>query len=177
VRAETPRAELPPALDIKKVGRPSKYHASYCELVIELGSAGKSKAQISAAIGVSRNTLDVWAKENPEFQDAIKRAQELALAWWETCGQENLTRPGFNVGLYVFTMANRFRADYQRNAGAAEEPARQQPLQSQAVAHVLVQEDRLAPMFEKRFYGGLKTIEHQPTKSATGNGHGNGKDN
>ena len=58
----------------------------------------------------------------------------------------------------------------------AEQPqpaASSQSQVSQAVAALLVKEDALAPMFE-RFCGGLKTIEHQPAKSASGNGHDNG---
>ena len=94
---QPPRAELPPTLDIKRIGRPSKYDASYCELVLELGAKGKSKAQIAAAIGVSRPTIDAWCEQHPEFLDAIKRARDLALAWWEDLGQESMTKPGFGA--------------------------------------------------------------------------------
>jgi transposase len=96
-----------------RVGRPTKYTESFCERVIELGSAGKSKAQIAAALGVSRQTLDNWAEEHPEFLDAIKYARDLALAWWEDRGQEGLFKgKSFNALAYIFQMKNRFREDY-----------------------------------------------------------------
>ena len=62
-------------------------------------------------------------------------------------------------------MANRFRNDYRRDAGAIEDPAKQQ-VRPHSVGQMLG-EDRLAPMF-KKFYGGL---EGNNAKPATGNGH------
>ena len=108
-----PHAELPASLDVKKVGRPSSYDASFCDLVLDLGAAGKSKAQIAAAIGVVRNTLDNWAETHPEFLSALKAAKELELAWWENAGQMNMTRQGFNATAFTFQMKNRFRDDYR----------------------------------------------------------------
>jgi hypothetical protein len=107
-----PFAELPPSLDIRKLGRPSKYDPSYCELVLELGATGKSRAQIAASIGVDRDTLKEWVKVHPEFSAALKAAKDLELAWWENAGQVNMTRQGFNSVAYIFQMKNRFRDDY-----------------------------------------------------------------
>jgi hypothetical protein len=112
-KPQQPYAELPEALDIRKVGRPSHYDPSYCELIRELGAQGKSKAQMASAIGVVRNTLDSWAKKYPEFAQAMQAAQELSLAWWETTGQQNMIRSGFNATAYIFQMKNRFREDYR----------------------------------------------------------------
>lgn len=112
---EKPRqlfAELPASLDIVKIGRPSKYDPTFCDLVIELGAEGKSKAQIAAALGISRETLNQWKKSNKPFSDALKTAHDLALSWWETAGQMNMTRQGFNATAYIFQMKNRFREDY-----------------------------------------------------------------
>ncbi len=112
-KAQQPHAELPPALDIKKLGRPSTYDPSYCELVLELGAEGKSRAQIAAAIGVSRNTLTNWANSYADFATALTAAQDLALAWWENAGQQNMTRSGFNATAFIFQVKNRFRDDYR----------------------------------------------------------------
>lgn len=112
-KATQPHAELPEALDIKKLGRPSRYDPSYCELAIELGATGKSKTQIAAAIGVVRDTLSNWAAANPEFAQAMKFAKELEMAWWESVGQTNMTRSGFNATAFIFQMKNRFREDYR----------------------------------------------------------------
>lgn len=112
-KPQQPFAELPPALDIRKVGRPSKYDPSFCDLIMDLGAQGKSKAQMAADLGCSRNTMDNWATQNPEFQRALKDALDLSLAWWETTGQQNMTRSGFNATAFIFQVKNRFREDYR----------------------------------------------------------------
>jgi len=111
---QQPFAELPPALmSLTKRGRPSMYDPEFCEIVLELGAEGKSKAQIAARLGINRDTLNEWTKIHPEFSVAVKNAQELALAWWEDAGQVNMARQGFNATAYIFQMKNRFREDYR----------------------------------------------------------------
>lgn len=100
-----------------KGGRPTDYREDFCARVIELGREGKSKAQIAAALDVSRDTVHEWTKKHPEFSDAIKRAEELALAWWEDAGQMGMMRQGFNATAFIFQMKNRFRR-LPRQAGA-----------------------------------------------------------
>ena len=115
-RASAPKqpfAELPPALDIRKVGRPSKYDPSFCDLVLDLAADGKSRAQIAACLGVNRDTLNEWSKQHDEFSVALKNAYDIALAWWEGAGQINMMRQGFNATAYIFQMKNRFREDYR----------------------------------------------------------------
>lgn len=111
---QQPFAELPPALTaLTKRGRPSLYDPEFCDLVLDLGAEGKSKAQIAARLGINRDTLNEWTKKHPEFSVAVKNAQELALAWWEDAGQVNMARQGFNATAYIFQMKNRFREDYR----------------------------------------------------------------
>lgn len=111
----------------KKMGRPSKYEPAMCETVVALGDEGKSKAQIAAKLGVIRETVDIWAKKHPEFSDAIKEAQERALAWWEDKGQAGIDAGAgnFNATAFIFQMKNRFRADYRdqqdHNHGVTDE--------------------------------------------------------
>lgn len=93
-------------------GRPTDYLPEYCEQVIELGRQGKSKAQIAAALDVARMTLDNWAAVHPEFLDAITRARDLSMAWWEDKGQGGLDTSGFNASLWSRSMAARFPDDY-----------------------------------------------------------------
>ena len=69
-------------------------------------SPEKAKAQIAAALGVSRNTMDSWAASHPEFQRFLKEAIDLSLAWWEMTGQQNMIRSGFNATAYIFQMKN-----------------------------------------------------------------------
>jgi hypothetical protein len=111
----------------KKIGRPSKYDPAMCETVLVLGEQGKSKAQIAKALEVTRETVDIWARKYPDFSDAIKRAHDLALAWWEDAGQAGLTagQGNFNATAFIFQMKNRFRADYRdqqdHNHGVSDE--------------------------------------------------------
>lgn len=99
--------------DRAKLGRPSKYDPALCEKVRDLGSKGKSKAQIAAALGISRQTLDTWAALHPDFLDAVKDAHDAALAWWEDQGQDGLSADKFNATAFIFQMKNRFRSDYR----------------------------------------------------------------
>jgi len=107
-------------------GRPSLYAPDHCEAVIGLGRDGKSKAQIAAALDVTRQTLDNWAKEHPEFLDAISRARELALSWWEDQGQKGVWAGSqFNANAYRLQVLNRFPDDWrekveQVHSGAIE---------------------------------------------------------
>lgn len=95
------------------VGRPTDYRPEMCQQVIDLGKEGKSKAQIAAALGKSRQTLENWSAEYPDFLDALKIARDLALAWWEDKGQECLTAEKFQQSAFIFQMKNRFREDYR----------------------------------------------------------------
>lgn len=98
-------------------GRPSLYREEYCARVVELGAQGKSKAQIGAAFGVSRETLNNWANEHPLFFDALKRAQDLAMSWWEDQAQEGIwAGKNFNANAWSRSMAARFPADYRDNS-------------------------------------------------------------
>lgn len=93
-------------------GRPTDYVPAFCQRVIELGSQGKSKAQIARDLGIVRQTLDNWAHQHPEFMDALKISREAALAWWEDQGQYALRADKFNATAFIFQMKNRFREDY-----------------------------------------------------------------
>jgi hypothetical protein len=79
---------------------------------VELAKEGQSFAQIAAALDVSRQTIDNWAQEHPEFLEALARAKAHAQAWWETAGQSNLLTGGFNAQVWKTTMQARFRDDY-----------------------------------------------------------------
>lgn len=97
-------------------GRPTDYDPKYCDLVIELASQGKSKAQMAATIGVTRKTMWTWAQQYPEFLNAFELAEELCQQWWENIGQTYLvnTKDGdsLNTGLWARSMAARFPRDY-----------------------------------------------------------------
>lgn len=93
-------------------GRPTAYDQSYCEQVIELGKAGKSKAQMAAHFDVARSTIDTWADAHPEFSEALTRAMAHCQAWWEDQGIKGLTADKFNAQVWTKSMQARFREDY-----------------------------------------------------------------
>lgn len=96
-------------------GRPSEYDPAYCDLVLELGKDGKSRAQIAAALDCSRQTLANWEEKHPDFMDAMTRARDLSLAWWEGAGQKGiwLGGSGFNANAFSLQIRNRFPDDYR----------------------------------------------------------------
>jgi hypothetical protein len=104
-----------------KVGRPTNYKPEYCDRVVELGAKGYSQAMIIAEIGAgSRETIDNWKKRYPEFLDAMTRARDLALAWWERIGLENTGNRDFNSNLYRVIMMARFGQDGYREKQVSE---------------------------------------------------------
>jgi hypothetical protein len=108
--APAPEAETP-----RKRGRPSPYRPDMCDLVLDLGEEGKSRAQIARSLGICRQTMSDWEKRHPDFLDATTRARDLALAWWEDQGQAGINNKSFNSQSYSFQMKNRFRDDYTDN--------------------------------------------------------------
>tara|TARA_R110000868_G_scaffold936_3_gene7142 strand:- start:8420 stop:9016 length:597 start_codon:yes stop_codon:yes gene_type:complete len=99
-------------------GRPTDYRPEHCATVIALGREGKSRAQIAAALDQARQTLHDWEKAHPEFLDAMRRAHDLALAWWEDQGQLGIWSSPMsrtlNSTAYGLQMRNRFPDDYKR---------------------------------------------------------------
>lgn len=93
-------------------GRPTTYDPAYCDEVVELGKAGKSKAQMAAHFDVSRQTIDNWAADQEEFLEALNRAMAHCQAWWETKGAEGMEKPGFNAAVWKKSVEARFREDY-----------------------------------------------------------------
>ena len=104
----------------KKIHGNSKYKEEYIELVIKLGAEGKSKEQITAEINVSWDCLDNWAKQHPEFLQALRTAKNLELRYWEDLGLQNvLETPGaqrLNGNVYNKIMAARFPAKYSERS-------------------------------------------------------------
>lgn len=100
-------------------GRPTKYDPEFCQVAIDLGREGKSKASIAGTIGVSRMTLDTWAAQNPEFLDAMAISRDLAMKWWEETGQtlmqESPNGVKLNSTVWSRSMAARFPDDYREN--------------------------------------------------------------
>jgi hypothetical protein len=104
----------------KFLGRPTKYDPKYCDIVIELGKKGYSRAQMFAATGVPYATFKAWEHGQPDFQAAMDEAKAHALAFWEDMACNHMVEaPGgvkLNTGLWSRSMAARFPRDYRENA-------------------------------------------------------------
>jgi len=109
--------EEPTEVTNNPVGRPTVYREPFCEVVVECGKKGFSKAMMAAELDVVRSTLDEWCKEHTEFSDAMQRARELSLAWWESQGMSGIWGgKEFNAQAYRLQICNRFPADYRPEA-------------------------------------------------------------
>lgn len=89
-------------------GRPSEYDATFCEKVISLGKQGKSRAEIASALDCSRNTMARWEQLHPDFRDALSRAKDEELAWWEGEARKGLRDKNFNSGIWAKSVSGRF---------------------------------------------------------------------
>jgi len=76
------------------VGRPTKYDPSYCELVLEEMGKGFSLTAFAGILGVSRATIDLWMKANPEFMEAVSRGKAMRLVHWERAAMKVAERGG-----------------------------------------------------------------------------------
>lgn len=112
-------------------GRPSEYDPAFCKTVVQLGKAGKSRAEIASALDCSRQTLANWEAAHPDFMDALRRAKDEELAWWEGKARTGLTQgSGFNASLWAKSMSGRFPSEPYRErvqlSGPGDGPIRQQ---------------------------------------------------
>lgn len=90
------------------MGRPTKYKTEYRVKAIDFLAEGKSVTQLSAHMGVHKSTIYQWAKDYPEFSDALTRGRELSQAYWETELVEMMRDRNVNAPLVKLYFANRF---------------------------------------------------------------------
>lgn len=101
-------------------GRPSLYKPEYCETIIELGKEGKSMTSMALACNVSKPTILEWASVHPEFSNALARARQLSLEWWEEKARENVDNPKFNSSLWKMMVGSQHREEYGEMKRALE---------------------------------------------------------
>lgn len=94
-------------------GRPTKYDPAMCERIVECGAQGAGMAEMAAAIGVCRDTVNEWVKQHPEFSAAITRARELSAGWWEAQGRKGIWSREFNAQAYSLQVRNRFPGEWR----------------------------------------------------------------
>jgi len=71
-------------------------------------SQGGDIAAFCAAAKVARCTFQDWRANFQDFHDAYMAAKEVARAWWEQKGIDNLDNPHFNQNVWRLMMRNRF---------------------------------------------------------------------
>ena len=73
---------------------------------------GGTIAEVSREMGINRSTFHRWAnstdREKQNFRNVVEIGKEAAEAWWIRQGRENLETRGFNHGLWLMNMVNRF---------------------------------------------------------------------
>ncbi len=68
------------------------YKRTYCRRVIALGRKGYSLSAMASALGTARQALQGWARQYPEFKDALQLARDHAVAYWEGEAQKAIIR-------------------------------------------------------------------------------------
>lgn len=73
---------------------------------------GGTIAEVAREMGINRSTFHRWAnstdREKQNFRNVVEVGKEAAEAWWIRQGRENLETRGFNHGLWLMNMVNRF---------------------------------------------------------------------
>ena len=73
---------------------------------------GGTIVEASRLMGIHRSTFNRWVsstgKDKQNFREVVEIGKEAAEAWWIRQGRENLDTRGFNHGLWLMNMVNRF---------------------------------------------------------------------
>lgn len=119
-----------------KTGRPTKYKPEYCDLVVEMLSEGASLTEFRAAVGgISRETMSNWKQANPEFLDALNKADALGQAYWEKRLRTDLMFDNkINSPLVKLYFANRFNWHDKQQTDVTSSDGSMQPTVVQIVA-------------------------------------------
>lgn len=94
-----------------------KYKPEFCQIAADVLAGGESLAAVCAELDICRTTLYTWRDENPDFAKALNKGLQKAQREWERLGREGVdgSIEKFSASPWIFTMKNRFRADYQED--------------------------------------------------------------
>lgn len=91
-------------------GRPTKYEPEWMNAkIVELMKGGRSKTQVAAALGINRDSLYEWCKNNTEFSDTMKWGETLSQSWWEDRLIDAVYDKDINMRALEINVKNRFR--------------------------------------------------------------------
>lgn len=106
-----------------KIGRPSLYTPDMGERVIAIMREGLSITAAAGEIGISRDTIYAWAKENPAFSDALNLGRAARVS---TLERQLLTmEAGPMVTARIFALKNACPEEWREkvvHAGEKDEP-------------------------------------------------------
>ena len=94
-------------------GRPTKYDPSMCNEIEEQLSQGLSLTAASIELGIHRDTAYEWAKEYPEFSDAIKMGRAKGQREWEFRLRDQALCGSGNSTAMIFAMKNLYQDDWR----------------------------------------------------------------
>ncbi|HZV20414.1 MAG TPA: hypothetical protein VE986_02590 [Hyphomicrobiales bacterium] len=141
----------------------SLYDPAYCERVLEVAAEGCGKAEIAAALGVSRGTLSAWAAAHPEFREAMNRAKDLEFAWWLATGRKGQFEKNWNAASWALQMRNRFGKDF-----AEREPKPQKAKQREAKHAEKLREDMERKLARLADAAVADAVSHEPDAGRAG---------
>ena len=91
----------------------SKYNPAMCDQMIALGQEGASQKMMWSKLGISKNTVESYKKNHPEFAEALDLALVHSQAYWETQLLANLDNKNFNSRLAEIALRGQFQTDYR----------------------------------------------------------------
>ena len=129
------------------------YRDDYCDEVVDFLKDGRSLAAFGGHIGVSRETLYRWMRTQPEFAEAVKRAQAKSILWWELRILDLAQTGQGNAAAITFGLKNRAPEDWRDKthtelSGTVEQIHR--------IERVIVRSEPLAPVIG---HGEMSAIE------------------
>ena len=98
-------------------GRPTKYSGKWLKDLMPAletkARKGASKTQLAVEMGISKQTLYEWMRDNREFSDAICHLMTISQAKWEGILHRKALEnaPGSDATI-KFCLSNMFREDY-----------------------------------------------------------------
>ena len=84
------RSDLICKPDGKRWNRNTLYEEAFCDLVVEMGQEGSTYAQMCAAMEVSKDTVNNWRKQMPNFDEAVRAGLTASEAYRDAQGQRNI---------------------------------------------------------------------------------------
>ena len=86
----------------------AKLPKGWQKLLQEAGEQGASLTEMRKVLGIGRSAWDTLMADSPEFQAAVKDAEDASAVWWERTGRRLASEGGGNSAIWIFNMKNRF---------------------------------------------------------------------